>query len=68
MDSIGNSLIDIRRENLGSGSATVTLAQHGAILEAIEGHDAGAAREAMRAHLEGVAQWWREQVAAAAAS
>lgn len=68
MDSIGNSLIDIRRENLGSGSATMTLAQHGAILEAIERHDADAAREAMRAHLEGVAQWWRDQVAAAAAS
>ena len=30
MDSIGSALIDIRRENLGSGSAPTTLEQHAA--------------------------------------
>ena len=65
MDSIGSALIDIRRANLASGSTPVTLDQHEAILEAIAAHDPAAAREAMRAHLEGVAQWWRQQGAEA---
>jgi GntR family transcriptional repressor for pyruvate dehydrogenase complex len=60
MDSIGSSLIDIRRENLGSGSAPMTLSQHESILEAIAAHDPDAARTAMRIHLEGVAVFWRE--------
>jgi GntR family transcriptional repressor for pyruvate dehydrogenase complex len=60
MDSIGSSLIDIRRENLGSGSAPMTLSQHEAILELIASHDAEGARTAMRAHLDGVASFWRE--------
>jgi GntR family transcriptional regulator, transcriptional repressor for pyruvate dehydrogenase complex len=60
MDSIGSSLIDIRRENLGSGSAPMTLSQHQGILEAIAAHDPDAARTAMRIHLEGVAAFWRE--------
>jgi GntR family transcriptional repressor for pyruvate dehydrogenase complex len=65
MDSIGASLIDIRRANLGSGSTPETLAQHQAILDAIAGHDAPAARSAMADHLEGVAMWWREHLARA---
>ena len=65
MDSIGASLIDIRRANLGSGSTPETLAQHQAILDAIAGHDAPAARAAMADHLEGVAMWWREHLARA---
>jgi GntR family transcriptional repressor for pyruvate dehydrogenase complex len=60
MDSIGSSLIDIRRENLGSGSAPMTLSQHEAILEGIGVHDTERARTAMRAHLDGVATFWRE--------
>ena len=60
MDSIGSSLIDIRRENLGSGSAPMTLSQHERILELIAVHDPEAARTAMRAHLDGVASFWRE--------
>jgi GntR family transcriptional repressor for pyruvate dehydrogenase complex len=60
MDSIGSSLIDIRRENLGSGSAPMTLSQHEAVLELIAAHDPEAARTAMRAHLDGVASFWRE--------
>jgi GntR family transcriptional repressor for pyruvate dehydrogenase complex len=60
MDSIGSALIDIRRENLGSGSAPMTLSQHEAILETIAVHDPEGARTAMHAHLESVASFWRE--------
>jgi GntR family transcriptional repressor for pyruvate dehydrogenase complex len=60
MDSIGAALIDIRRENLGSGSTPMTLEQHEVVLERIAAHDPGGAREAMATHLEGVARWWRE--------
>jgi GntR family transcriptional repressor for pyruvate dehydrogenase complex len=63
MDSIGAALIDIRRENLGSGSMPTTLGQHEAVLERIAAHDAAGARKAMSAHLEGVARWWREHAA-----
>ena len=62
MDSIGTALIDIRRENLGSGSAPMTLDQHEQILERITAHDPAGARAAMAAHLEGVAAWWRSHV------
>ena len=65
MDSIGASLIDIRRANLGSGSTPDTLAQHQAILDAIAAHNANAARAAMADHLEGVAMWWREHLSRA---
>jgi GntR family transcriptional repressor for pyruvate dehydrogenase complex len=68
MDSIGSSLIDIRRDNLGSGSAPATLGQHEQILQRIASHDAAGARASMQRHLEGVATWWREHVAAAPAS
>lgn len=60
MDSIGAALIDIRRANLGSGSAPMTLSQHSAILDAVAARDPMEARTAMAAHLEGVAAWWRE--------
>lgn len=60
MDSIGSALIDIRRENLGSGSTPTTLRQHEAVLERISAHDPAGARKAMAAHLDGVADWWRE--------
>ncbi len=60
MDSIGSALIDIRRENLGSGSAPMTLDQHEVILERIATGDPEGARAAMAVHLEGVARWWRE--------
>jgi GntR family transcriptional repressor for pyruvate dehydrogenase complex len=63
MDSIGRALIDIRRENLGSGSTPMTLAQHEAVLDRIAAHDPDGAREAMAAHLEGVAVWWRGHIA-----
>jgi len=60
MDSIGSALIDIRRENLGSGSTPTTLSQHEAVLDRIAARDPDGARIAMAAHLEGVAHWWRE--------
>jgi len=66
MDSIGAALIDIRRANLGSGSTPMTLSQHEAVLDAIQAGDAAAARDAMAAHLDGVASWWREHMATAA--
>jgi GntR family transcriptional regulator, transcriptional repressor for pyruvate dehydrogenase complex len=59
LDSIGGSQIDIRRENLGSGSAPATLEQHARILDRVAAHDGDGAREAMAAHLDGVAAWWR---------
>lgn len=62
MDSIGRSLIDIRRDNLGSGSAPATLEQHARVLDRIAAHDAEGARRAMASHLDGVASWWRERV------
>jgi GntR family transcriptional regulator, transcriptional repressor for pyruvate dehydrogenase complex len=60
MDSIGSSLIDIRRENLGSGSAPMTLSQHEEILELVAAHDPEGAQTAMQAHLDGVASFWRD--------
>jgi len=64
MDSIGSALIDIRRENLGSGSAPATIDQHEEILAFIASHDAAGARSAMHRHLEGVAAWWRQHAPA----
>ena len=59
LDSIGGSLFDIRRDNLGSGSAPMTLEQHAQVLDRIAARDPDGAREAMAAHLDGVAAWWR---------
>ena len=61
LDSIGSSLIDIRRSNFASGSIPMTLDQHEAILERIAAHDAEGARGAMNAHLDSVASFWRVQ-------
>ena len=68
LDSIGSTLIDIRRETLGSGSAPTTLAQHDQVLDRIAARDPAGARAAMASHLEGVATWWRRHIAAGAAS
>ena len=58
MDSIGESLIEVRRENLGGGSAEDTLHLHRRILERIVAHDADGAREAMSEHLDNVEEIW----------
>ena len=68
MDSIGSALIEIRRENLGSGSAPMTLDAHERILDRIAVRDAAGARTAMAAHLKGVASWWRSHSADAPAA
>jgi len=68
LDSIGSSLIDIRRSNLGSGSTPMTLKQHQAILERIAERDPEGARAAMNTHLEGVASFWRAHLDGAAAA
>ena len=68
MDSIGSTLIDIRRENLGSGAAPMTLSQHEQVLGRIVARNAAGARAAMAAHLEGVAVWWRAHMADGAAT
>jgi GntR family transcriptional repressor for pyruvate dehydrogenase complex len=67
LDSIGSTLIDIRRQNIRSGSMPTTVGQHVQILESITTRDAAGARDAMATHLEGVAAWWREHIARAAA-
>lgn len=59
LDSIGSSLIEIRRSNLAAGSTSMTLNQHQAILERIVEHDPEGARAAMNAHLDSVASFWR---------
>ena len=55
MDSIGTALIDIRRENLGSGLGADDARPARGVLDRIAAHDAEGARAAMAAHLEGVA-------------
>jgi GntR family transcriptional repressor for pyruvate dehydrogenase complex len=57
LDAIASSLVEIMRDNLGSGSTPMALDQHGRILEGIVARDADAAREAMAKHLEGVRSW-----------
>ena len=59
LDSIGDALLEVRRENLADtteGSATVQA--HREILTCIAEQDAEGAREAMRRHLEGVKAAW----------
>lgn len=59
LDSIGRALIDIRRENLGAGSADETLKGHRAILEAIAAGSRQRARKAMADHLDTVERFWK---------
>src|SRR5205814_1169700 len=63
LDAIGDALIEIRRENLASGSGPDTLSSHREILERIAAHDAEGARAAMRSHLENVEEHWRRRAA-----
>jgi GntR family transcriptional repressor for pyruvate dehydrogenase complex len=55
MDSIGQSLLDIRRANIGKGgTGASTLEEHRAVLLAVQARDPEQAREAMRRHLDNV--------------
>jgi GntR family transcriptional regulator, transcriptional repressor for pyruvate dehydrogenase complex len=58
--SIGEALIEVRRETLAGGSGKKTVAAHAKILAAIRRGDAEAAREAMREHLSTVKEFWSE--------
>lgn len=58
MDSIGESLIEVRRENLAGGSAGDTVRLHRRILERIIAHDVDGARQAMSDHLDNVEETW----------
>jgi GntR family transcriptional regulator, transcriptional repressor for pyruvate dehydrogenase complex len=61
LDSLGNALLEIRRENLAGGSGRDTLASHREILERIAARDPEGARSAMRAHLANVEEHWRRR-------
>jgi len=61
LGSIGEALIEVRRETLAVGSGKKTVAAHAKILAAIRRGDAGAAREAMREHLNTVREFWLER-------
>jgi GntR family transcriptional repressor for pyruvate dehydrogenase complex len=58
LGSIGNALIEVRRETLAGGSGELTIADHQRILDAIAAGDSAAAREAMADHLKDVRQSW----------
>ncbi len=68
LDAIGDAQLEVRRGNLAAGASGETLAQHRSILEAIVAGDPDRAREAMRAHLDGVERVWRERTQAGAES
>jgi GntR family transcriptional repressor for pyruvate dehydrogenase complex len=57
LDSIASWLMEIMRENLGSGSSPMALEQHRRILDSIVARDAEGARLAMATHLEDVRSW-----------
>jgi GntR family transcriptional regulator, transcriptional repressor for pyruvate dehydrogenase complex len=61
LGSIGEALIEVRRETLAVGSGKKTVAAHAKILAAIKRGDARAAREAMREHLNTVREFWLER-------
>jgi GntR family transcriptional regulator, transcriptional repressor for pyruvate dehydrogenase complex len=61
LDSIGDALIEIRRENLAGGSGPDAIASHREILDRIVARDPDGARRAMRTHLEKVEEHWRRR-------
>ena len=58
LSSISDALLEIRRENLASGTGATTLTGHAEILDRIAAGDAKGASRAMREHLEQVAEAW----------
>lgn len=68
LGSIGEALIEVRRETLTVGSGKKTVSAHAKILAAIKRGDAGAARDAMREHLDTVREFWLERSPAPTAS
>jgi GntR family transcriptional regulator, transcriptional repressor for pyruvate dehydrogenase complex len=60
LDSIGEALLEVRRDNLRQPPAVAdALASHRAILDGIAARDTEGARRAMSEHLDNVAAHWR---------
>lgn len=57
LDSLGASLLQIRQQNLAMGSLDDTVDGHERVLERIASRDEEGARDAMRSHLDNVADW-----------
>jgi GntR family transcriptional repressor for pyruvate dehydrogenase complex len=62
LGSIGDALIEIRRDTLASGSGRDTIDAHARILDRIAVRDAEGARTAMREHLDTVERFWEQSV------
>ena len=63
LDSLGQALIEIRRENIAAGSGPDALDSHRRILQAIAAREPEAARAEMLSHLENVEQYWEKRSA-----
>lgn len=61
LDSIGEGLLEVRRENLRRGSGADTIRSHREIYESIAAHDAAAAAVAMAEHLGQVQETHRQR-------
>jgi len=61
LGSIGDALIEIRRETLADGSGQETIDAHARILDCIAARDREGARAAMRDHLETVETLWEKR-------
>jgi GntR family transcriptional repressor for pyruvate dehydrogenase complex len=60
LDAIGDALVEVRRATLQLGSLEDALTSHRAILACVVQRDPEGAREAMRAHLETVENYWQQ--------
>jgi GntR family transcriptional repressor for pyruvate dehydrogenase complex len=60
LDSIGEALLEIRRNNLQTGAAPETVRAHRQIVDRIAAKDAAGARRAMAEHLDQVEEHWRK--------
>jgi GntR family transcriptional regulator, transcriptional repressor for pyruvate dehydrogenase complex len=61
LESIGKTLFDLRRGNLGSGTVLRTVEEHENVLDAVAAHDAARASDTMEHHLNGVADTWKRR-------
>ena len=60
LDSIGEALLEIRRNNLQTGAASETMRAHRRIVVRVAAKDAAGARRAMAEHLDQVEEHWRK--------
>jgi GntR family transcriptional repressor for pyruvate dehydrogenase complex len=61
LDSIGEALLEVRRENLRSDAAADTIRSHREICASIARHDPDAAGAAMASHLGQVLEMWKSR-------